>query len=72
MHIEKKIRMIQNEEILGCSAEGHISHILSNRLSSRPMGWSIKGCDKISKLIVYYHNGGEIKKLFTRERKLNY
>lgn len=66
------LRMIKNEEILGCSAEGHVSHILSNRLSSRPMGWSIKGCDNISKLIAYYHNGGKINKLFKRERKLNY
>lgn len=68
------LRMIKNEEILGCSAEGHVSHILSNRLSSRPMGWSIKGCDNISKLIAYYHNGGSIKELFSRKRKrtLNY
>lgn len=66
------LRLIENEEILGCSAEGHVSHILSNRLSSRPMGWSIKGCDNISKLIAYYHNGNKIKDLFKRERKLNY
>ena len=68
------LRMRKNEEILGCSAEGHVSHILSNRLSSRPMGWSIKGCDNISKLIAYYHNGGKIKELFSRRRKrtLNY
>ena len=66
------LRFKNNEEILGCSAEGHVSHILSNRLSSRPMGWSIKGCDSISKLIAYYHNGNKIKDLFHRERKLNY
>ena len=66
------LRLKKNEEILGCSAEGHVSHILSNRLSSRPMGWSIKGCDNISKLIAYYHNGNKIKDLFKRERKLNY
>lgn len=28
------------EELHGCSAEGHISHIYSDRMSSRPMGWS--------------------------------
>lgn len=66
------LRFKNNEEILGCSAEGHVSHILSNRLSSRPMGWSIKGCDSISKLIAYCHNGNKIKDLFHRERKLNY
>lgn len=68
------LRFNENEEILGCSAEGHISHILSNRLSSRPMGWSIKGCNKISKLIAYHYNGGSIAKLLARKRYrvLNY
>lgn len=68
------LRLQKNEEILGCSAEGHVSHILSNRLSSRPMGWSYKGCDNISKLIAYHYNGGNIAKLFARkrERVLNY
>ncbi|MDG2764921.1 UPF0236 family protein, partial [Vibrio parahaemolyticus] len=31
-----------------CSAEGHISHILSSRLSSRPMGWSVIGADEMA------------------------
>ena len=68
------LRFQKNEEILGCSAEGHISHILSNRLSSRPMGWSIKGCNNISKLIAYHYNGGSIAKLLERNRHrvLNY
>ena len=68
------LRFQKNEEILGCSAEGHVSHILSNRLSSRPMGWSIKGCNNISKLIAYYYNGGSIAKLLARKRYrvLNY
>ena len=68
------LRFQKNEEILGCSAEGHVSHILSNRLSSRPMGWSIKGCNNISKLIAYHYNGGSISKLLAkkRHRVLNY
>ncbi len=45
---------------IGCSAEGHISHILSDRLSSRPLGWSILGVDKMSRLRVYKANGGKI------------
>ena len=28
----------------GCSAEGHVSHIYSDRMSSRPMGWKRKKC----------------------------
>lgn len=68
------IRLQKNEEILGCSAEGHVSHILSNRLSSRPMGWSYKGCNNISKLIAYHYNGGNIAKLLSKKRYrvLNY
>ncbi len=48
------------EEYIGCSAEGHISHILSDRLSSRPMGWSVKGSDQMARLRVYRANGGKI------------
>ena len=68
------LRFQKNEEILGCSAEGHVSHILSNRLSSRPMGWSIKGCNNISKLIAYHYNGGSIAELLSKKRNrvLNY
>ena len=68
------LRLQKNEEILGCSAEGHVSHILSNRLSSRPMGWSYKGCNNITKLIAYHYNGGSIARLFARKRYrvLNY
>lgn len=44
----------------GCSAEGHVSHIFSDRLSSRPLGWSRKGVDKMSRLRVYMANGGKV------------
>jgi len=33
------IRKQYEPDYIGCSAEGHISHILSSRLSSRPSGW---------------------------------
>ena len=38
------------------------------------MGWSIKGCNNISKLIAYHYNGGSIAKLLERKRYrvLNY
>lgn len=44
----------------GCSAEGHVSHILSARLSSRPMGWSKRGLDQMCKLRAYWMNGGDL------------
>ncbi len=52
----------KNKEVR-CSAEGHISHILADRMSSRPMGWSKKGADKMSRLRVYKKNGGEMLEL---------
>jgi len=46
-----------------CSAEGHVSHILSHRLSSRPISWSRKGSENVAKLRVYTRNGGSIRGL---------
>ncbi len=44
------------ESYIGCSAEGHISHVLPSRLSSRPMGWSLIGADQMARLRVYKAN----------------
>lgn len=52
-----------NEKVLGCSAEGHVSHILSARISSRPLTWSVYGANNISKLRVYLKNNGNIEEL---------
>jgi len=54
------IMRIYNEDYIGCSAEGHVSHILSDRLSSRPMGWSQIGADQMARLRVFTRNGGDI------------
>jgi hypothetical protein len=42
-------------------AEGLVSHILSDRLSSRPKGWLDEGLETVSRLRVYRKNGGEIQ-----------
>ena len=52
--------MVRKTGIKGCSAEGHVSHVLSNRMSSRPMGWSIQGMSKMAELRAYYYNGGDM------------
>jgi len=55
--------IIQNnkrEEIIGCSAEGHVSHLLSDRMSSRPMGWTRHGADVMSKLRAFKWNQGNV------------
>lgn len=57
------------KEYIGCSAEGHISHILSSRLSSRPLGWSLIGADQMARLRVYDANGGDIYELMSKRKK---
>lgn len=46
-----------------CSAEGHISHVYSDRMSSRPLGWCTTGADKMSRLRVYKMNRGNMLEL---------
>lgn len=50
----------RGHEITGCSAEGHVSHVLSSRMSSRPLGWSKKGAENMAKLRAFAWNGGNI------------
>lgn len=56
------------EGVIGSSTEGHVSHALSSRMSSRPMGWSRKGADRLSRLRIYWMNGGDMLEL-VRGRK---
>ena len=55
-------------ELKGCSAEGHVSHILSARLSRRPGGWSKKGADQMARLRVIKGNGEEVKEKYLAQR----
>lgn len=57
------------EDYIGCSAEGHVSHVLSDRLSSRPMGWSMDGADQMASLRVFKFNGGNVYEYITKKRK---
>lgn len=58
----------KNKEIK-CSAEGHVSHIYADRMSSRPLGWSRTGADKMSRLRIYERNGGDMLKLVRFQKK---
>jgi len=52
---------IRNEEDCGSSSpEGHVSHVLSSRLSSRPIAWSRKGLKAMSSLRAYICSGGKV------------
>ena len=63
------IKAEKGYEIVGCSAEGHVSHVLSNRLSSRPKGWSRTGANQMTKLLVYKKNGGNIYDLVMSQKE---
>ena len=52
-----------------CSAEGHVSHVYSDRLSSRPLGWCKIGADKMARLRAYEKNKGNMLEL-VRYQKL--
>lgn len=57
------------EHQTGCSAEGHVSHILSDRLSSRPLGWSRVGVDRMSRLRAYKWNGNRMLDLVRYQKE---
>lgn len=68
-------RTLRSKLVNGCSAESHVSHVLSDRLSSRPMGWSQTGADRMSKLRCYDRNNGraaiiDLVKYSRRQQKL--
>ncbi len=64
-----KLRLRHKDGVKGCSAEGHVSHILSSRMSSRPMGWSVKGASKMAQMRAYYVNGGDMLELVRYQKK---
>jgi hypothetical protein len=64
-----KLRLKHKDGIVGSSTEGHVSHVLSSRMSSRPMGWSIRGADKMSQLRAYDLNGGNMLELVRYQKK---
>lgn len=55
-------------DVSGCSAEGHVSHVLLARLSSRPMGWSRLGMDQMARIRVLKANGINIKEQYLKQR----
>lgn len=58
-----RLRLMHKDGVIGSSTEGHVSHVLSSRMSSRPMGWSRTGAGKMAQLRAYYYNGGDMLEL---------
>ena len=63
------ISIKSKDENIQCSAEGHVSHVFSERLSSRPKGWSRVGADQMARLRIYKKNGGKIYDLVMGQKK---
>lgn len=59
------------EYLNGCSAEGHISHVYADRMSSRPRVWSDDGIDKMSRLRTFKSNGGNVYEELIKIKKIN-
>ena len=70
---DSAVLRMQDKNVYGCSAEGHVSHVYSDRMSSRPMGWSETGADAMCQLRCYVRDYGEEKVIdlvhYRREHK---
>lgn len=56
------------KEVCGSCTEPLVSHILSDRLSRRPIAWSRKGLNRMTMLVAYTKNGGCLNGEDTRIR----
>ena len=68
------IRETMGNPLAASSTEGHVSHVLADRMSSRGMGWSVLGAEQVARLRTYAENGGDIqayaiKKLTHQQKK---
>ncbi|WP_051671833.1 ISLre2 family transposase [Oribacterium sp. P6A1] len=63
-----KARLCHDEHRVGCSAEGHVSHVLSDRMSSRPLGWCREGANQMAHLRAYYFNHGDMLELVKAQK----
>ena len=63
------LSMKNDDKNIRCSAEGHVSHVYSDRMSSRPLGWSKLGADKMARLRIYWKNGGTMLDLIRYQEK---
>ena len=63
------ISMKSGNSNVRCSAEGHVSHVYADRMSSRPLGWCRTGADKMSRLRIYRQNEGNMLELVRFQKK---
>ena len=58
-----KLRLRRESGVVGSSTEGHVSHVLASRMSSRPLGWSRHGAHQMGQLRAYSWNKGNMLEL---------
>jgi hypothetical protein len=63
------LSMKSGDRNVRCSAEGHVSHVYADRMSSRPLGWCRIGADKMSRLRIYRQNQGNMLELVRFQKK---
>lgn len=69
-HWDGIMQSLKNKDVqVGCSAEGHVSHIYADRMSSRPLGWSKKGVHQMAKLRIYKANRGNMLELVRMQKQ---
>jgi len=64
-----KLRLRHKDGVIGCSAEGHVYHVLSSRMSTLAMGWSPTGIAKMAQLREWYYNKKSFLELAKYQRK---
>ena len=62
------VSMKSKDNNVQCSAEGHVSHVLSDRMSSRPLGWCRDGANQMAHLRAYYFNKGNMLELVKAQK----
>lgn len=64
-----KRRLWRRDGVCGCSAEGHVSHVLSSRMSTPALGWSRKGASKMARLREWNYNKESMLELVRWQKK---
>ena len=58
-----KRRLWRRNGVCACSAEGHVSHVLSSRMSTLALGWSRLGASKMARLREWHYNKNSMLEL---------
>jgi len=64
-----RYRLVKMEGVIGSSTEGHVSHVLANRMSTQAMGWSLQGADQMAQLRAWHLNGGDMLELVRYQKQ---